>query len=561
VTAAPADRPRLIVYDTIREAHPNLAHLEDALANALVGFNRETTLAIIGNVNARLLHDGLSNAALHERLEADLVYPDLRARLAPVRAKREADLSVIFTRRSLLLLAKLALGIKREDDGRDFDQRDIGTCVLIVNELLEPTAPQSDELLMMDMIANWDMFFPLDLPHLVARFRLLFERLLTSTHPLITSVRDRLGLQRLLFDDLTHEEFQGLLVGVYGIISNVVKDWKAPVLTIEPPLPDFVGSEAGVRAFFSRRSQPVDDFRDWRYGSSWTPEQVRDLLHDDFFLHDLTSFRRQPFIDLGGRYLLPDYEMALERVTYGAYWTIFDHLKGNDRLQFSSAWGMAFEEYIIALFLDAYPQSTVLADVFMRNIPFPGGEIDGLLTFADHTIVFEVKSTLLPVATRSSRRFDDFRTWVEERLVGSEQEKGGLRQLADAATALRSGLLGTARSVVYPVLVTEELSFQALGVNRYLGTVFDGLVGEDPRVLPLTVITTDELEKLLPCVADGLFTWRDVLDRRAADRDGWFWVGQAMNNELFAHGASGRVRRNPVLAREYRAFMKRLRAS
>jgi hypothetical protein len=553
----PRDRPRLIVYETITQASPGIQDFAGTLLTKLASFDLETTLAIISNVNARLLHDGHADPALHQQLERDLVYPDLLQALAGVRASRVSDQSVIFTRRALLLLAKVVLGLQRDTPGRDFEPREIGTCVLIVNELLERTSGRSDDLLMIDMMVNWDVFTPVDVPHVMGRFRLIFDRLQHSTHPGVVVARRRLSLDRLLFDGLTYDEFQGLLSGVYTIITNAVRERKAPVLTIEPPLPAFVGDEKGVRSFFACRSHPLGAFEDWRYSSTWSVDHLRELLRDDFFLHDLTTFRRLPFIDLGGRYLLPDYQLSFDRMTFGSYWTVFDALESNDRLLFSGAWGIAFEEYIATLIDDVYPRSGLLANIFTPNFKLPGGEIDAVLDFGDHVIVLEVKSALLPVDVRSSRDLSKFDAWIAERLVGNE-EHGGLQQLTRNVLAVRDGALGGSRDRVYPVLVTDEISFQALGVNRYLGRVFDRLTSDHQGIQPLTVITTEELEKLLPCVADGLVTWRTVLDRRASDRDGWLWVGQVLLNELGATGRTEKARRNDVLGREYKRFVASL---
>jgi len=185
-----AGGPSLIVYDTIAEAAPHLHDLPAALLMRVLASDLTDTLAVISNANARLLRDGMRNKDLHQRLEADLLFPELLERLEPVRAKRTEQSSVIFTRRSLLLLAKIALGVQRgAPDGR-FDQREIGTCILILNELLQPTAAQSDELLIVDMMANWDLFMPVDVPHVLARFRLIVKHLLTSAHPSVARARE-----------------------------------------------------------------------------------------------------------------------------------------------------------------------------------------------------------------------------------------------------------------------------------------------------------------------------------------------------------------------------------
>jgi hypothetical protein len=571
ISEARKDGPGLMVYDTISEVDPGLPDLAGVLVAKLASFDLETTLGFVSNVNARLLHDGHEDVPLHEQLERDLVYPDVMEKLGPVRASHGREQSVIFTRRALLLLAKIALGVARDGPGGSFDQREVGTCVLIINELLQK-AEQSDDEFVIDMMTSWDLTAPLEVPHLVARFRLVFEHLRTSTHPTVVAARKRVPLDRLLFDDLTHAEFQHLLMGIYGIITKAVEARQPPVLVIEPPLPAWVGGEAKVRSFFGRRSQPMGVWADWRYGSSWSTDRLRSLLRDDFFLHDLTTFRRQPFIEIDGRYVLPDYRLAFERMTFGSYWTIFDALTTNqEKLSFSGAWGTAFEEYIVSLLDDVYPRSPLLTNVFSPNVkwktasadsrPAEDGEIDGILDFVDHVIVLEVKSSLLTVDVRSSRSVEAFDKWIADRLIGNEKEKGGLRQLARSARAVRDGVMGAPRMAVYPVLVSDETAFQSLGVNRYLNRTFTTLVEDSREIRPLTVITTDELEKLLPCVGDGLVSWRGLLDRRAADRGGWLWIGQELLDELAAAGRLDQMRRNPVLTRAYADLFAEFRKS
>lgn len=543
-------RPSLVQYNSIREIQPELSNLPSLLADMLARFDRLTTLAIVGNVTARIVQEG-ADPALHAQLETDLVYPDVLAALQAVRKRSNSDANVVFTRQALLILAKLALGLQRTEPGAEFDQREIGTCVLIMNELLQPTAGRSDDLLMLDTMATWETYAPLDVPAVVARFRLIFRRLRESQHPTILNLRKRLDIDGQLFDGLTYSEFQGLLFSVYLIVKRAIAEAKAPVLTIEPPLPAFLGDEARVRTCLSSRSQRVEQFRDWRYGT-WSRERVSELVRDDVFLHDLTTFRQQPFLDLGDRFLLPDYFLALERMTFGSYWTIFDALSGNDRLLFSSAWGVAFEEYVLGLLDAFYPSSSILATVFQRNVSLPQGEIDGVLDFGDHVVVLEVKSSLLPVAVRVARNVEEFKSWVTERLVGVDA-RGGLRQLAGAAQTLR-----TKSACVYPVLVTDESSFQAFGVNRYLARCFADLLPVPDGIQPLTLITTDELEQFLPCAADGLVTWRAVFDERARSTDGWWWFGQALRSVLDRAGRIDQVHRNLVLWNEFRAFVGEL---
>ena len=539
------------MYHTIGEIDRSGTDVAEALASKLSTMDAVQVLTIAANVNARLLHYGASDPALHQRLEQDLLHHDLRERLAPQRRNRTADQTVVFTRAALLLLSKVVLGLRSSDARSAFDDRDFGTCVLMANELLQGSRLGSDEQLMLASIANWSLYAPLHMQQIIPRFRLIVDRLFGSTHPAVSRARELLNLVDVRFDGMSHDEFQAVLFAVYLIVSKAISDEKAPVLTIEPPLPGFTNEER-VRALFALRSQSLDTFTEWKHGT-WRPEELPTLLRDDFFLQDVTALRQRPMIRLEERFLLPDYQLALERLTFGAYWTLFDNFTGDDRKLFSGAWGHAFEEYVLDLLADTYPRGNTVAAVFRPNVPLPPREIDGVLDFGDHAIVMEVKSTLLPVEIRSALDLARFDAWVEERLWG---KNGGLKQLVHDVAAVRDGLLGSPCRNVYPVWVTDEPAFQALGVNRYLGRAFAERFPNDDAVKPLSIVTTDELEEVLSCTRSGLVTWRGVLDRRATDRAGWLWTGQALRNELLANQRHRDMRLHPMLAREYRDFLR-----
>lgn len=95
---------------------------------------------------------------------------------------------------------------------------------------------------------------------------------------------------------MSHGEFQAVLFAVYLILHKAISEEKAPVLTIEPPLPAFT-SEEHVRSLFALRSHSLDTFSDWKYGT-WTAGELPQLLKDDFFLQDVTTLRQRPMVRL-----------------------------------------------------------------------------------------------------------------------------------------------------------------------------------------------------------------------------------------------------------------------
>ena len=84
--------------------------------------------------------------------------------------------------------------------------------------------------------------------------------------------------------------------------------------------------------------------------------------------------------------------------------------------------------------------------------------------------------------------------------------------------AVASGDVRTNRTecYVYPILVGDEPALQTFAANRYMDEEFTSQL-PTPRpaaVAPLTVMSIDELEELLPYLSAGDASWRDALDPR-----------------------------------------------
>ncbi len=93
-----------------------------------------------------------------------------------------------------------------------------------------------------------------------------------------------------------------------------------------------------------------------------------------------------------------------------------------------------------------------------------------------------------------------------------------MRQLARNADAiLRGHVPGVeAPDVVYPVLISEERSFESFEMNAYLNNIFATYRNEETttRIRPLTTMSVDELEQVLPLVCDETLAWEELLDSR-----------------------------------------------
>jgi hypothetical protein len=131
-------------------------------------------------------------------------------------------------------------------------------------------------------------------------------------------------------------------------------------------------------------------------------------------------------------------------------------------------------------------------------------------------VVFEFKASLLLREARFSR---------DPALFEQEMRKKffrGLQQLAGAAGAVLDGRVKTATFPtkpmrIFPVLVADDAALQSLGVNEYVNDLYQPLVEMLPQayaVRPVTVMSAQELEGLLPYIEQNFLRWPTILEER-----------------------------------------------
>jgi hypothetical protein len=100
---------------------------------------------------------------------------------------------------------------------------------------------------------------------------------------------------------------------------------------------------------------------------------------------------------------------------------------------------------------------------------------------------------------------------------------------------------------------------ECLGMNSYLNQLFRGFLDEDvaDRIRPLTVMSVDELEELLPYVAAGDVGWQEVLRERFTGHGvSLISVHQALYN--ICRDRNVPVRRNDLLLQRFEQMFLRM---
>jgi hypothetical protein len=299
------------------------------------------------------------------------------------------------------------------------------------------------------------------------------------------------------------------------------------------------------------RARNVQQFRMLLGGCE---EQTREKFADElkrksFLTESLTCFRNFPMLRMDSdQVLILDLQFVVELLTSGVYWSIHDNLPDSKRGDFKELWGRMFELYIVGLLQQFYPQAS---GMLSPDVEYTGGQIDALLDFGSAVIVMEIKSSLLTEPAKRSADKDAFVADFRRKFVENEKGKPKtIKQLAAACRALLKGEVKTANGnaipVIYPVFVSDEPIVEATFSNAYFNEEFQKEGIDELRVKPLTVMSTDEFEQVLPHVADNDFTWEELLQIRFNEFGVYpFSVGQTIYDLLRSKDLASK--QNPAL--------------
>jgi len=577
----PETNIRFLVTNTLSQLADGDSDPGSLLFSLLSSSDTTSLLTLLANINARLLSSG-NELDLHDKLEADLLTAEQRMALAKLRSgtTRRPDRYIVFHRRALLLLMKVALGVARSGQVAALVDSIAGDLVLAANDVTERLhRVEGDAALMMESLVTWDLEngHHWEIFQQISRFEFLFEDMY-SDDAQIAYLRTKFPLPEPPFDGLTFTEHRALLFAMSALTERAISEGKAAIIEMDQPIPQSVGPSANVRSAIELRSIVVEDFSDKVFGSGWGEEELRQVLADARFANDHTWLRQQPFVKLEtNRYLVLDRALAVTRTTSGLFWTLLDSLPiGKIREDFFSFWGVLFERYIVKMFRYYYPNRQPLADLLFTDLPYEGkatsGQVDALLDFGDHVLLFEVKSSPLPVDQRTRQDLEVLEEWIESRLVkppmGKKSEgKRALLQLAsDGAEAVAKGYIAVSNpnAIIYPILLTDEIAFECLGFNRHLSKKFEQVLPDalKSRVRPLTVVSTREFEEALPNITAGLISWKDSLESRFSGRElTWFCFSQSIDTDIAKAGHQDQKRVNDMLRARYDRFLSEFTSS
>ena len=324
---------------------------------------------------------------------------------------------------------------------------------------------------------------------------------------------------------LTLEDYQCL---IYGILSMVLCHTPEAILKGDVRFMD-LQSPPSLAPLYQKLlksvSIPIDNL------TSALKAETACSLPNEFRL-----WRKYPLLKISDdKIICMDIGFLADKLDTGAFWIICNELnnktygKGADIIGLS---GEVFEEYassIIKRGIDA--QTLPNSETCVVSPKFNQKEekecTDIAVKGRETLILLECKAPLLSAKTKFGNDVSQFRLGIKRNVIK------GIRQLCNAIRILCNSDESekqTLRDIdisgvkkIYPVLVLAAHTFSFPTMSGFLNSEFQRFMKENPEkkeseIMPLTVITTDELEDLEPYLCDTPFSvhldeWLAVFER------------------------------------------------
>ena len=139
-------------------------------------------------------------------------------------------------------------------------------------------------------------------------------------------------------------------------------------------------------------------------------------------------------------------------------------------------------------------------------------------------MLIECKGSTFTARSKYTNDPDELRKEIEKKLVGTDDEPKGIRQLKNALSVFRKNAPEKVKDVdlrritkIMPVIVTRDDIGSYLDMNKYLNIRFRELLGKEKKqikatVTPVFLMSAGNLENIVPYLSDVPLS--DVLEQR-----------------------------------------------
>jgi hypothetical protein len=558
---APRTGPSVCVYIRYSDIVTGAGDLEQKYWEAL---RRTPVLGAIGAlavINGILSEVRGGNTDIHRGLNERFLTPELRAKVSQYQPGGAAFAGVFNKPGCLQLMRHLLLYGDMTIASTDQKVDGLGELMLLANQFIQidpnfSSGQPSNLDLLVSLLPAWDICNPRDLAHTLSRMFTMLTEILPGSDPEVQRLRSKLGLDpsAIRIGQLSLNDFVSVVFGLYAYgrqmttssPDRAVFDVRKVFSKIEFP-------ESLLSAFVNDRGLRVEELKQrLAQNRPCTRESfTQELAQRPLFTQGLNCFRQFPLLRLDeNRALILDLQFLVDLLTSGVYWSIFDGLPENRRETFRELWGRLFELYATSLLGQFYPPGSGFLTVDLQH---GEGQIDAMLDFGADVPILETKASLLTEGAKRAVSKEEFVKDFTRKFV--QNEKGAPKavlQLASSCKAAEEGKIKTATKPihVYPVFVSDEPAVETFLFNAYVNEVFESKSARGARVQPVTVMSINELEELLPYVSSSTFTWAELLRSRFTETGvGPFSVHQAIYDLAQIRGFA--PQRNEALRKKF----------
>jgi len=537
--------PAVCVYLKYSEIVTGAENIKDLYWDSLRQTPVIAAVGVLATVDCLLSEHRSADPGIHKTLQERFLTPDLAAKVA-AKVVSGPGFTGVFTRTGCLqLMRHLLLYGDRSVKAEERNDRDLGALMLLANEFFQfdqvqnPAQPATLDLLL-SFLPVWDIHNPRDLAYAVSRMFQILTDILPGNDPEVRKLAGKLRMNTagIQVGSLPLNDFVAAVFGLFAY-GRSLKGAELAIFDVRRVFAK-VGFSVGVlRRLVNDRALTTSALRKRLSGGKRRTRQNFDeeLKRRSFLTDSLNVFRQNPLMKMdANRVLILDLEFVAELLTAGVYWNIFDGLPPAQRETFRELWGRLFELYAVDLLKQFYPP---LSRILTADLIYDAGQVDALLDFGKEVVVFEIKSSLLTEgAKRAGNRADFIADYERKFGRNSKGKPKALAQLAASCKAIEEGRIATAMKPVriFPVCISDEPAVESFFFASYSNELFQKEVAGASSIQPVTMMSVNELEEILPYVAENAFSWAELLDFRFRHLSGAFSVHQAIYDLLREKG-------------------------
>ncbi|MYB96091.1 hypothetical protein F4054_23430 [Candidatus Poribacteria bacterium] len=248
------------------------------------------------------------------------------------------------------------------------------------------------------------------------------------------------------------------------------------------------------------------------------------------FKNEFRLWRQYPLVQISeDQILCVDFYFLLEKLQTGVFWIMRNQLekqrRGNGQ-KIIALWGDIFENYAASIIKRGIDAQAPRVEKYIIAPNYDQRQeeecTDVAICGSDTLVLLECKAPILRADTKFSGDFDKLYAELKDKIIEGERPEKvrGIKQLCNAIQSLFHADETQRQSVegidisrikkIYPVLVLSDRIFSVPCMNWFLDLEYKRLLAdihqmENLDIMPLTVLTIEDLESLEPFLSHTLF--------------------------------------------------------